>query len=226
MKLLKKLAMAVIALCMVGSVFAFAACGNGDEGGDNGGNENNNGQTGGGEEEGEPPAGEGSTLRFEAEHTDVSELLGFGPSGSPVGLGLIQRNASASGGAYLAYLGEDSPVTFTLTASAEVTGALRIRVGSNSLGTCTWDPQSLVITVNDQPVSYSAFETSNGDGQNFKTVLLGDVTLNEGENEIVFVAGDNKYLNNLPSAPSLDYIMLTITSSATVEMEYFANGLS
>ena len=221
MKLLKKLFPAVVALCMVGSVFAFAACGEGNE--DKGDNNNNNNQN---NEQEDPAPSEGTNLKFEAEHTDVSELLGFGPSGSPVGLGLIQRNASASGGAYLAYMGEDSPVTFTLTASAEVTGALRLRVGSNSLGTCTWNPQSLIITVNDTPVNYTAFETSNGDGQNFKTVLIGDVTLNEGENEIVIVAGDNKYLNNLPSAPSLDYIMLTTTSSATVEMEYFANGIA
>ena len=44
----------------------------------------------------------------------------------------------------------------------------------------------------------------------------------EGENEIVFVAGDNTYRSNLPSAPSIDCIKL-ITSAALTMEEYPEN---
>ncbi len=39
----------------------------------------------------------------------------------------------------------------------------------------------------------------------------------EGENEIVFVAGDNTYRSNLPSAPSIDCIKLITSAALTME---------
>ena len=103
---------------------------------------------------------------------------------------------------------------------------LRVRFGSNALGTCTWSPKELNVTVNGTALNYTPFTTELGktDTQNFKTYNLGEITLEEGENTIVFKAGDNTYLNNLASAPSIDYIM--IVSSATLTMEAYEDNIA
>lgn len=164
---------------------------------------------------------EGNEYVFEAEYTELEGLEGLGVSGSPSGIGLAAESSEASNEFYLGNLGVDSPVTFIITSDQDAAATLKITVGSNILGTCTWDPESYIITVNGEAVEYEEFTTENGTDmskqQNFKTKTIGEIQLVEGENEIVLVAGENTYRSNMPSAPSLDCIKLITDAELSME---------
>lgn len=167
---------------------------------------------------------EGTEYVFEAEYTELEGLEGLGVSGSPTGLGLIAETAKASNGFFVGNLGVDSPITFVITASEDCTAVLKLTVGSNILGACAWNPETLKILVNGEAIDYKEFTTDNGDDpmdqNNFKTKKIGEINLTAGENTIVIVAGDNTYRSNLPSAPSIDCIKLTTTAELSmVELE-------
>ncbi len=175
-------------------------------------------------ESGEESAGTqdaGTEYIFEAEYTVLEGLEGLGVSGSPTGIGLAKEKASASNGFYVGELGTSSPITFVITSDVDATATLKGVFGSNVLGNCTWNPESFIVTVNGEAVQYEEFTTDNGtdanDQENFKTKNLGEIQLKAGENEIIFVAGDNTYRSNLPSAPSID--CLKITTEAALSME-------
>lgn len=163
---------------------------------------------------------------FEAEYTYLEGLEGLGVSGSPTGIGLASESSKASNEFYVGNLGVNSPITFKITADQACVAILKIRVGTNVLGAQKWNPTTFVITVNGEAIEYEEFETVPGDDvadqQNFKYKTIGEINLVEGENEIVFVAGDNTYRSNLPSAPSIDCIKL-ITSAALTMEEYPEN---
>lgn len=169
-------------------------------------------------------AEEGTEYVFEAEYTELEGLEGLGVSGSPTGLGLISENAKASNGFFVGNLGTASPITFVITADADCTATLKLVLGSNILGSCTWNPTSFVITVNGEAIQYDEFTTDNGDDpmdqNNFKTKTIGDINLVAGDNTIVLVAGENTYRSNLPSAPSIDCIkLITDAGLSMVELE-------
>ena len=154
---------------------------------------------------------------FEAEYTELEGLEGLGVSGSPTGLGLVAENNKASNGYFVGNLGTASPITFQIVSDADAVATLKLVVGSNILGNCTWNPTTLNILVNDEAIDFNEFTTDNGDDpmdqNNFKTKKIGDINLKAGENTIVIVAGENTYRSNLPSAPSLDAIKLTTTAA-------------
>ena len=160
---------------------------------------------------------EGTDYTFEAEYTELEGLEGLGVSGSPTGLGLVTENAKASNGYFVGNLGTASPITFIVVSDADTVATLKIRVGSNILGNCAWNPTTLKILVNGEAVEYEEFTTDNGDDpmdqNNFKVKKIGDINLVKGENTIVIVAGENTYRSNLPSAPSIDYIRLTTAAA-------------
>lgn len=212
MKFLKKWAFLPMAVLMALSVAAFAAC-SGD-----GENTDYDDDTEQGDDGDTTTPGE-TAYTFEAEYTYLIGLEGLGPSGSPASLGLIGESATASNGFYVGSIGEKSPITFKITSSEAVTVTLKGAFGSNALGTCDWDPETFVITVNGTPMNYTAFTTEKGidDVQNFKTKTLGTINLVAGENTIVFSAGENTYLNNLASAPSIDCIKISTTATLTME---------
>lgn len=163
---------------------------------------------------------------FEAEYTYLEGLEGLGVSGSPTGIGLASESSKASNEFYVGNLGVKSPITFKITSDQAAVATLKIRVGTNVLGTVKWNPTTFIITLNGEPIEYEEFETAPGDDvadqQNFKYKTIGEIQLVEGENEIVFVAGENTYRSNLPSAPSIDCIKL-ITSAALTMEEYPEN---
>ncbi len=163
---------------------------------------------------------------FEAELTELEGLEGLGVSGSPTGIGLASEYAEASNEFYVGNLGVNSPITFKITSDKACTATLKIRVGTNVLGTVTWDPTSFIIKVNDVALAYEPFETAPGetvtDQQNFKWKTIGEIELVEGENTIVLVAGENTYRSNMASAPSLDCIKLITDAALTME-EYPEN---
>lgn len=169
----------------------------------------------------------GTEYIFEAEYTELDGLEGLGVSGSPTGIGLAKENANASNGFYVGELGTNSPITFVITSDVDTTATLKAILGSNTLGNCTWDPASFVVTVNNQPVQYEEFSTDNGtdlsNQENFKTKNLGEIELVAGDNTLVFTAGDNTYRSNLPSAPSID--ALKITADATLSMNELVENI-
>lgn len=163
----------------------------------------------------------GTEFIFEAEYTVLEGLEGLGVSGSPTGIGLAKENAKASNGFYVGELGTKSPISFVITSDADTTATLKAVLGSNTLGNCTWNPTSFVVTVNGEAIQYKEFTTDNGtdasNQENFKTKNLGEINLKAGENVLVFTAGENTYRSNMPSAPSID--CLKITTNAVLSME-------
>ncbi len=162
----------------------------------------------------------GTEYIFEAEYTVLDGLEGLGVSGSPTGIGLAKENTKASNGFYVGEIGSNSPITFVITSDTDAMVTLKAVLGSNTLGNCTWNPTSFVVTVNGEAIQYDEFKTDNGtdlsNQENFKTKNLGEIQLKTGDNTIVFSVGDNTYRSNLPSAPSID--CLKITSDATLSM--------
>lgn len=200
------------ALIMTAAMVLMTACGGGGTGsGSSAPEEGNSGEA----------KAEGTEYVFEAEYTVLEGLEGLGVSGSPTGIGLAKENAKASNGFYVGELGTKSPISFVITSDADTTATLKAVLGSNTLGNCTWNPASFIVTVNGEAVQYKEFTTDNGtdasNQENFKTKNLGEIQLKAGENTIVFVAGDNTYRSNMPSAPSID--CLKITAEATLSME-------
>ena len=200
-KFIKKLLAVALAGCMLFSVGALTACGNGndeDNGGDN---------------------GSGTEYTFESEYTDLTGLEGMGPSGSPKGLDLISESKEASNEFFVGSLGEKSPITFKITSDKAVTATLKGIFGSNALSPITWTPDTFAIEVNGTAITYSGFktETSVSSTQNFKLRTIGDISLKAGENTIVFKPKENKYLNGTTSAPSIDCIKLTADATLTFD---------
>lgn len=175
----------------------------------------------------ENEAATGTEYIFEAEYTVLEGLEGLGVSGSPTGIGLAKENANSSNGFYLGELGTQSPITFIITSDADTTATLKAILGSNTLGNCTWNPISFIVTVNGEAIQYEEFTTDNGtdasNQENFKTNKLGEIQLKAGENTIVFSAGENTYRSNLPSAPSIDCIK--ITADAILSMEEIVENI-
>ena len=210
---------AAAAVLMAAVTIFMIACGGSNDAGNGAAPESE--ETAEAEEESADTEGTGTEYIFEAEYTVLEGLEGLGVSGSPTGIGLAKEKASASNGFYVGELGTSSPITFVITSDADATATLKGVFGSNALGNCSWNPESFIVTVNGEAVQYEEFTTDNGmdanDQENFKTKNLGEIQLKAGDNEIIFVAGDNTYRGNLPSAPSID--CLKITTEAALSME-------
>ena len=165
-------------------------------------------------------AADDNDYQFEAEYTELEGLEGLGVAGSPTGIGLVSESAKAENGYFVGNLGTSSPITFIIKSDADAVATLKLRVGSNILGNCAWNPTTLKIIVNGEEIQYDEFTTDNGDDpmdqNNFKVKKIGEINLKAGENTIVIVAGENTYRSNLPSAPSIDCIRLT--TGANLEM--------
>ena len=170
------------------------------------------------------PSGDGTQYTFEAEYVELTDdMVGTGTSGSPQGRGLIQASSEASNGFYVHSLSDSTPLKFEITSDSEVTTTLYARFGNNLIGTNTWTPDTFSVTVNGTSINYGSFTTSasssSASSQNFTTYDLGDITLNEGENEIILVPLTNTAYNNLTSGPSVDYI--TVITTATLSMTLY-----
>ena len=199
-KYIKSMIAAALAGCMLTSAGALVACGGNGDGG-NGGN--------GGETE----------YVFEAEYTDLTGLVGLGPSGSTSGLNMIAESKEASNGAFVGSLGENSPLTFKFTSDKDGTAALKGIFGSNALASITWTPEEFGIIVNGTAVTYTGFGTEQGVNsvQNFKLRTIGTINIKKGENTIVLKPQNNKHLNGTVSAPSVDCLKLTTDAKLTFD---------
>lgn len=199
-KLFKTIAATALAGCMLFSTGALVACG---------GDPDNSDATG----------GTGTEYTFEAEYTDLTGLVGLGPSGSTSGLGLIADSKEASNEAFVGSLGEKSPLTFKFTSDKDATATLKGIFGSNALAAITWTPEEFAIEVNGTAITYSGFKTEQGVSsvQNFKLRTIGNISIKQGENTIVLKPQNNKHLNGTVSAPSVDCLKLTTDAKLTFD---------
>ncbi len=145
-------------------------------------------------------------------------MVGTGTSGSPFGVNLIQANSEASNGYFVHSLSDQTPLKFEIESDATVTTTLYARLGNNGLGTNTWTPDIFSVTVNGTSIDYGSFTTTSttSGGQNFTTYSIGEITLNEGDNEIILVPLPNTVYANQTSGPSADYITLITTATLTM----------
>lgn len=168
----------------------------------------------------------GTTYLFEAEFTNMSEVVGGGISGAAAGLNMIIESADASGGFYVGSTHSTKCViTYKITSDADTTATLRVLLGSE-LGAMKMNPTSFVITVNGTVLEYDEFTIpaeANTTGKTFTQFKLGDIQLKAGENIITFQTGENEYCNGGPGGPLFDAIKLT--SSATLTMEEYPENI-
>lgn len=167
---------------------------------------------------------EGTLQKFEAEYTDLSNVVGGGISGAASGLNMIAESSDASNGFYIySTHSTDCVITFKITASESGTGTLRLVLG-NELAAMEMSPNTLGVIVNNTAFEYTAFTLPKEEkttGKTFKTYKIGDIQLNAGENTIALktenIDGSNKYCNGGPGGALYDCITIKSTLNLTME---------
>lgn len=162
---------------------------------------------------------------FEAEYTYMEDVVGGGISGAAAGLNMIMENADASNEFYVGSTHSSKCVlTYKITAEEDTTATLRL-VLANELGAMKLNPETLIISVNDEEMEYDEFELpaeAQPVGKTFSQFKVGDIDLVEGENVITFQIGENEYCNGGTGGPLFDCIKLTCETGLTME-EYPEN---
>lgn len=162
----------------------------------------------------------GETYTFETEFTYMNDVTGGGISGAAAGLNMIVESADASGGFYVGSThSEKCIITFKITSDADAPATLRVLAGSE-LGAMDMTPESFIISVNGNAVSYDKFTIpgeAKASGKTFTQFKVADIDLVSGENVITFQTGANEYCNGGPGGPLFDAIKLTSTASLTME---------
>lgn len=163
---------------------------------------------------------EGTTYTFETEYTYMEDVVGGGISGAAAGLNMIIESSDASNGFYVGSTHSNKCViTFKVTSDADAAATLRVLVGSE-LGAMEMTPDSFIISVNGEKMSYDSFTIpaeAKSTGKTFTQFKLGDINLKNGENTITFQVGPNEYCNGGPGGPLFDAIKLTSTATLTME---------
>lgn len=166
-----------------------------------------------------------NTHVFEAEYTYMEDVVGGGISGAAAGLNMIMENEDASNGFYVGSTHSSKCIlTYKITAEEDTTATLRL-VLANELGAMEINPETLIISVNDEPIEYDEFELpaeTQAVGKTFTQFKVGDIELTEGENTITFQVGENEYCNGGTGGPLFDCIKLTCETGLTME-EYPEN---
>lgn len=170
-------------------------------------------------------AEEATNYFFEAEYTYMDNVVGGGISGAAAGLNMIIENADAHNEFFVGSTHSDKTIlTFVITADADCTATLRVRLG-NELSAMKLNPDILIVKVNDELFEYEEFELPaevKAVGRTFTNFVLGDISLKEGENNITFQVGPNEYCNGATGGPLFDCIILS--TAAGLEMtEYEEN---
>jgi hypothetical protein len=162
---------------------------------------------------------ETTTYLFETEYTYLEDVVGGGISGAAAGLNMIIENAEASNGFYVGSThSAKCIITYVVTSDADTEATLRV-IFANELSTMKLNPETLIITVNEEVFEYEEFELPaevKSIGKTFTQFKLGDITLIEGENIITFQIGPNEYCNGAPGGPLFDAIKLTTAAELTM----------
>lgn len=161
----------------------------------------------------------GETYLFETEYTYMEDVVGGGISGAAAGLNMVMENADASNGFYVGSTHSTKCIlTYTVTADANTTATLRVLLG-NELSAMQVTPETLIITVNETPFTFEAFDLpaeAKTVGRTFTQFKLGDINLVAGKNTITFQIGENEYCNGGSGGPLFDAIKLTSVAALTM----------
>lgn len=213
----KSLKLLFAGLAIAACAFGFAACGNGgdnsgDNSGDNGGSGNNN-QT--------PVSGKEYT--FEAEYTDVDDLVGAGSSNGAEGTDMILPAEKASNGYYIGFTHKKGlTITFEITSDKAAEANLKVGLTpAEGMQAIKINPDTFNVKVNGVAVSYSEQNVkdnaTNMNKREFKKYDMGKVNLVAGKNTVTLTIGENDYVNGKSGGPSIDAVYLTTEAALSWE---------
>lgn len=164
--------------------------------------------------------------RLEAEYIDLTGKSGGGYSGSASEEGLVQKDSSygASNGYYVGYLHTTITLEFRFTSSVTTDTQVSLALGlATELGTVTFDPSNMEISVNGSVHNYSAITLIGQDATHgsFTNNAAGTITIKPGENVITISIKDNTLMQGTRvGGPSLDYIELGTDTISWRPCEY------
>ena len=163
-------------------------------------------------------AGNMTSYIFEAEHVDLTEKAGAGPSNAAFETELVLKDTDASGGNYIGYTYfTDLSFDFAIVSDAAAEADMKITLGSD-LGIITMNPAVFEISVNGTPVEYADMKLPDSSGKMnkvFKTFNVGKVNLAEGDNTITLHILANELYNGTTGGPLIDNIALDTTATLT-----------
>lgn len=164
-------------------------------------------------------AEEATTYLFETEYTYMDDVVGGGISGAAAGLNMIIENADASNTFFVGSTHSTKCViTYVITSDVDTTATLRLLL-ANELSAMKLNPKNLIITCNDEVMTFDEFELpaeTKAIGKTFTQFKLGDLALQAGENIITLQVGPNEYCNGGSGGPLFDAIKLTSTAALTM----------
>lgn len=182
---------------------------------------------------------------FEAEYTDLDDVVGSSISGAPQGPGIIVKemdwhgaylNADASNGFYLSYLYNNGiRIFFDITSDRQTNAILWVRL-SNEFEPMYLTDQTYLMKVNGEPLSFDPFYPSSimfEPGSDYWWHLGGllvpfddylglEIVLNKGLNRIELITNNSESVGGTLNAvaPVVDCIKLDTTAKLTWEPRY------
>lgn len=216
----KSLKMIFAAFALTACAFGFAACGDG--------NDPDKDKTPGGDTDITQPGGDtdtatGTEYTFEAEYTDVEDLVGAGSSNSAEGTDLIQASSKASNGYYIGFTHKEGlTITFNITSDKAAEATLKVGLTPlEGMPAIPISPSTFVVKVNGTAVNYSEQSVKDSNSimnkREFKKYAIGKVNLNQGANTVTLTIGKNDYVNGKSGGPGIDAIYLTSDATLTWE---------
>lgn len=165
---------------------------------------------------------------FEAEYVDMTGMVGVGWSSSVEGVGLIDvdnMNGGASGGYYVGYMYvTGNKLTFHITSDSNVSGCVLVLRLTGEGEDFTLTDDEMPITVNGNKVEYDTLEftgvlnPTDGERRPFSNFVINEnITLEEGDNEIVIEIANSKSLGGTMGATAPMFDCMYIYSNADLE---------
>ena len=164
---------------------------------------------------------------FEAEYVDMTGMVGVGWSSSVEGVGLIDvdnMNGGASNGYYVGYMYvSGNKLTFHVTSDSDVSGCVLVLRLTGEGENFTLTDDEMPITVNGNKVEYETLEfegvsdPTSGERRPFSNFVINEnVSLQEGDNEIVITIDNEKSLGGTMTATAPMFDCLYVYSNANL----------
>ena len=165
---------------------------------------------------------------FEAEYVDMMGKIGVGWSSSVEGIGLIDvdnMNGGASNGFYVGYMYVNgNSLTFHITSDSDVDGCVIVLRLTGEGSDFTLSDDEMPITVNGNEVEYETLEftgvsdPTTGTRRPFSNFVINDdVSLREGDNEIVITIDNEKSLGGTMNATAPMFDCMYIYTNADID---------
>ena len=165
---------------------------------------------------------------FEAEYVDMTGKIGVGWSSSVEGIGLIDvdnMNGGASNGFYVGYMYVNgNSLTFHITSDSDVDGCVIVLRLTGEGSDFTLSDDEMPITVNGNEVEYETLEftgvsdPTTGTRRPFSNFVINDdVSLREGDNEIVITIDNEKSLGGTMNATAPMFDCMYIYTNADID---------